>query len=128
MTAIRTPLAVLCATALLAAAPAQAGDQRIIERAVVGAATAILSDAMRHHGARGNSGRVQQSGHGNRAGLRQSGHGNTARVHQQGTGHRAQVTQRGNNNNLYMFQFGRGTTAQATQTGGQTGVVVTMGF
>ena len=110
--------AALLATALLAAAPVQAGgsfgvtitaDSKEERRAI--------SKFLKFYAAGSAAAQVIQNGSGNAAAIAQSGKGNRTVVSQQGNGHTAAVTQRGRGNRLGVFQFGEATDVAVTQTG-----------
>jgi len=120
--------AALVATALLSAAPVEAGgslsvtitaqnreERRAISRflQIYSAGTAAVE--------------VIQNGSGNGAAVRQGGRGNRTVVSQQGRDHSASVSQRGRGNRLGVFQFGQGTNVTAAQSGRRGATLVFIG-
>ena len=67
-------------------------------------------------------------GRNNSAHVQQDGTNNRAEIRHRGSGHSVNLVQEGSNNSQVIFQFGHGTQADIHQTGGQSGVLIQLGW
>lgn len=125
---VRFLKAALVATAVLAAAPTEAGGSfGVTITAENREERRAISRFLKFYAAGTAAARVIQKGSGNGAAIAQSGKGNRTVVSQRGNDHTATVNQRGRGNRLGVFQFGEGTDVNVTQSGKKGATLVFTG-